>query len=249
MYKTIYLFGDSHARSFTVEKQLIVTPNLKIINCFKDSATIKGLTNSESKLKYGIKIIDILKNIEDKGAAIIVLKLGQVDVEYGFLFKRLVLGEKITLEDFCNELILKYKQFIESIKKIHDFRIIICSANIPNYKSEEYFHDYLIFIFQVLPNSKEKRVITDAIVNQIKDAKILEQIKNIHFFNQKLCKFCIDNHRTFLNTTKQFLDRKTGFIKKKFLGQDNHYKDVGGQSKDGLTQKIFIKKLLELCNK
>ena len=70
-------------------------------------------------------------------------------------------------------------------------------------------------------------------------------------FNNLLYKFCTENSLTFLDTTEEFMDPLTNILKIDFTGTDNHYKGVGsiaGSTTDSPTQKIFVGKLLEICN-
>ena len=98
----IYLFGDSHSRSFTTLKQktIDVKNNVILYNHYKDSVTIRGLNNSNSSTKYGDFIINQLKAIKDKSNTIILLKIGQVDLEYSYYYKKIIKKENIILDNF-----------------------------------------------------------------------------------------------------------------------------------------------------
>ena len=170
--KDIHIYGDSHARSFTVLKEVQhknVTQkklNLKLMNKSRDSATIRGLTNENSTLQYQTFILQDVKNYLNKKDSIIVLKFGQVDIEYSYYFKNIVKNENIKFVDFCRDLINSYKQFITKIRSIYNHKIIISCINLPNYTSDKHLRTYLKKIFDLLYTTKTI-VLTSKQIEQI----------------------------------------------------------------------------------
>ena len=82
----IYIFGDSHAKCFSRSNYLSFG-NIKIFNTFISSASMKGLTNSQSTLNHSNTIINTLNNSTSTSQKVCVLKFGQVDIEYNYYFK------------------------------------------------------------------------------------------------------------------------------------------------------------------
>ena len=88
----IYIFGDSHSKCFYRDKFLKIE-NINIFNNYKSSVSMKGVTNTDSRLKYGEYIIKELNkiNINTHIKNICVFKLGQVDIEYNFFLNDLIM--------------------------------------------------------------------------------------------------------------------------------------------------------------
>lgn len=239
----IYIFGDSHARSFTTEAQ-ITKGSTTIKNCCKDSITIRGLNNERSTTNYGEYLLQTLRNIEDKKNAVIVLKLGQVDVEYSFHFKTIIKNEAINLNSFFEEIINIYAMFINRIRAIYNFKIVICSINLPNYCTNDYFHSCLSYLFKLMYMKNEINITPDQLI-KINAITVLDQTNNVIEFNKRLDQFCNKNNLIFLDTTAIFLDNETKILKTQYMGVDQHYLDVCSGSKDGIVQNIFQQMLLK----
>ena len=62
---------------------------------------------------------------------VLLVKLGQVDIEFIMYHKIYVKDEVFTFEEFCDSLINKYKSFIKKIMSINK-NVIIGSINLPS---------------------------------------------------------------------------------------------------------------------
>ena len=74
----LFVYGDSHARSF----KGVSLPNYTLSLNAISGASIKGLGRTFSHLQLADKICNALKSHQDTNN-ILVLKFGQVDAEHG----------------------------------------------------------------------------------------------------------------------------------------------------------------------
>ena len=84
------------------------------IGLYKEGASIKGLVNEKSKLKLKETIEQfIYQNPSYK----LVFCLGQVDIEFGYYYKCIKDNIKYDVNDYINNLILLYEQYLLTIKQ------------------------------------------------------------------------------------------------------------------------------------
>ncbi len=114
----IKYFGCSHSIIFGNDEINIDNKKYKFIDCHQDSVSLKGLSKKSSKTNYKLKIIDELKN-NNNNNDIYILKIGQVDLEFGFYYKINSDGINIDINLFIDELIKIYKNFLMEINYLN----------------------------------------------------------------------------------------------------------------------------------
>jgi hypothetical protein len=242
--KTITLFGDSHTLCFVglsirSNKYLLLNKydkNILIKNRNKDSVSITGLANNDSKLKYNTTIYN---NVNNSVNDYYMFKLGQVDVEYIYYYKLFVKKENINIIDFFTKTVDNYISFLQSLSNKN---IIVCGINLTSWTHIKYYFKYLSYIINIDVNT---------ISELLKDFTLFEKQKNHLLFNNILEKKCIENNIKYFDLTNECCDISHNEIsvKKEYLNanNDHHYNGCSGNIENepfNLTYLTFLNKLL-----
>jgi hypothetical protein len=204
----IYVFGDSHAKCFK-EKQY---GNYKLINKLKVSSSIRGFKNFHSKTNYLNEIMELKFTEND----ILIFKCGQVDIECGYYYKKIVKKEKISMIDYMKETIEIYKNFL---LQFNNKNIMVSSINLPSHLNNDQLYQYILFAIDYLnDNTKHNEIIT---LNDIDDLHIRTQ--HAISFNNMLNEMCNEIKIKFIDTTEMFLDKNTNRLYEKYQTSDHHY--------------------------
>lgn len=109
--QNIVVFGDSHSRYFEVtEKLRFHAPWLrgKKIEVYKiPASSIIGLGKQRSKLNVSRKVESEIKHDDFN-----VFAFGQVDLELGFYYKKIVKNDPLSLDEFVLNLLSVYEEFV-----------------------------------------------------------------------------------------------------------------------------------------
>ncbi len=227
----IYIFGCSHTKSF-IRKSISIN-NININNCYKSSVSLTGFTKEASRLNYKPYVDNIINsNIENY----YLFKLGQVDVEYVYYYKKYKNKQDIIFEKFIIDILDKYILILLNYKKINN-NILVCGLNLTNWL---YYKDD---------------------INKHLDLKLEldkdELNNNIILFNNLLKQKCNDNNIIYFDLINETSEHINNIIKIKndFIGYDYHYR--GAECQDiymstinkepniNNTNIVFLKKLFE----
>lgn len=239
----ILIFGDSHSRYFNLTHELCnIEEKFKGITI--SVSTIPGLSiRGFGKRNSTLKSMEKLNSLIDKESPdILVFAIGQVDVELGYYYKKIVKSESITFDDYIKPIANEYFSQIEKIahqKNIDNSSIIIKGIN---HSTLTKFRDKAI--------NYTSRIITENI----------EDVNKINIYKEKLSVNFPSSLERIANHTKtneiykniakskdfKYFDinneiSNSGFIHDHFLptSQDHHLVDSIE------TRKIHIIKLLE----
>jgi len=223
----IHIFGDSHSKCFFRDK-FIQRENISIYNHYKSSVSMKGLTNEESKHGYGDFIIEKLDNINsDNNRNIIVLKFGQVDIEYNYYFKIFKKGETLTRVGFYSSIIRDYVSFVKDLSiRYSNLDFIVNGVNVPNmYDLQKYIKDNIGFDMDKID--------------------YVSQFDNHILFNQILYNECEKEKLKYFDLTEETTSGKV--LKNEFIGKDNHLSGAEtGSFYNENTYSTFINKLISI---
>lgn len=107
----ICIFGDSHTEYFAITPQLkYMRPVLKGVDAHLSitrGATILGLGRRKSTLNT---LENINRALEVHRPDFALYNFGQVDIELGYYFRRVVKGEELTFHDFIEKLCASYSE-------------------------------------------------------------------------------------------------------------------------------------------
>jgi len=218
-YKYIYIFGDSHGLCFG-QGDIIVSNKYYIQQLNQDSASARGLINTNSTLGYGKKIEEFIKfkkgfnnkpfNIKET-LNYYVFKFGQVDSQINYYYKIIVKNEYITKDEFFKNIIDDYISFLNRFENIN---ILVCGINMPsplNYKK---------YLYNTL-----KLDITNK--NELLNNLTIEELNNdTIIFNNLLKQICLLNNITYFDLTDQctYINNNLLYLRPEFIGNDHHYK-------------------------
>lgn len=127
---TIHVFGDSHSQYFFaaagdayrrlgVDKDKILILGEPIC-----SASLTGLRSNASTVQAREKITVAASETER-----LILGFGQVDLEFGYYYRLVMKGEKITPHSFVEWLIGIYRNFLDTLD-VHDIPIALKGVNL-----------------------------------------------------------------------------------------------------------------------
>jgi hypothetical protein len=250
----IYFFGDSHTRIFSDKDSVIyfAEKNLTYKNFCMDAVSLTGINKNNSKLNYFecIKNQFLNININDN----VVLKFGQVDMEFVYFYKLCP-----DLNGFIDELIVNYDNLINKIidnTKLDKNNIIISLLHLPSYYDDDYMRNHIVSICKGINQIDlcDIDLVQNEIYLKLKDYDILKLTNNNLLFNQKMKEYCIKKKYKFLDTTEYFLDLNTKTLKIEYIGNpdkgiykngDHHYCSIY-DDKNMIPRLITNKMLNEL---
>jgi hypothetical protein len=212
----VYVFGDSHSVIFNGAE----TKFYKMRVAGYDGASISGLNEETSKLEYGKHIINIITH--EPKTYYILIKLGQVDIEFVMYHKIYVNKEIFTFIEFCDSLIDKYRKFINNLLQINK-NVIIASINLPSYNDDIIIKDY---IERIITNADMSIDISNdiALDHNLCDFSLLQLTKNFMYFNERLSNLAKELNLKFFDTTELFIDPMTNLLKDGYRYHGHHYK-------------------------
>lgn len=189
-YKLCFI-GNSHIDQFHLDKQY--TNIFNAIYCM--GASIKGLTNPQSKLQLSSLIDNFQDNNKDYS---FVFFLGQVDIEFGYYYKCVKLNNKIDINEYIDDIIDKFQTYLLNRVKIPFYILSINPTVINNIE-----HNFNVSFR--CPNGKE------GFYSEVDTNISFEQYKFIYndsyetrfeynkLFNDKLEIMCKKNNFRFIN--------------------------------------------------
>lgn len=148
----ILIFGDSHARYFEVTAK--IKSHAPWLNQIKSkvfkypASTIIGFGKRQSTLNVGKKIADV---IADDSSSTRVFCFGQVDLELGYYYKKVIKEELINYDEFITNLIEEYCLFLS---KYDNGKLIVKGLNLTVLKNEDFAVKYVSRI--ITENTSEK---------------------------------------------------------------------------------------------
>ena len=207
----VYVFGDSHCVIFVGAER-----NFKSCVAGYDSASISGLNEKNSRLEYGQHILNIL-NTQPK-TYYMLLKLGQVDIEFIMYYKIYIKREIFTFEAFCESLINKYREFINKMLRINR-NVIIASINLPSYHDNMNIRDY---IARIITNNTSSlpEINIDA---KLSDFSLRKLTENFMYFNELLSNLAKEMNLKFFDPIPIFIDNDTKLLKNEYRYHGHHY--------------------------
>lgn len=230
--REVYIFGDSHCTSFVGAEG----NNFKAIVCGHDSASITGLNKLDSRLEYGKHIMHIATYHTRRDGypyGFMLLKLGQVDVEFIMYYKIYIKKERFTFEEYCRSLIDKYREFINKLLLINK-NVIIASINLPAYDDTIIVGNYIARIIKesmTFPKICDDDTVMASIEKIDSELKInlsnltLQQLTyNFIYFNGLLCELSKELGLLFFDTTSSFIDCDNNILKNEYRYPGHHYK-------------------------
>lgn len=223
----VKIFGDSHSSYFKLTPRvlkLLGSPNLKsTVNVYK-GGSMAGFGKRESTLNLSN---EVKKSIESDD--FVILNFGQVDIELGFYYKKIIKDNEQSTIQHMNEIIEKYMVFIKSLD---NNRIIIKGLNAPSTcHSENQWQNFIMRIISpnTLSEVDNQNINTELIKRKIKNLPSDDSIRTkISLeFNKRLKTACHNNNVHYFDINEELIDKNTGILKNSFITPvfDNHITD------------------------
>lgn len=182
MNKKIVVLGDSHARYFESSAKLEYhAPWVKRLNVDVNkipASTIIGLGKKRSTLNLSSKVDGVLKSHENSYR---VFAFGQVDLELGFYYKKVVKGEDINLSGFVVYLIGKYKDFLG---RYDNGNLVVKGLNLTVLKHEGFALEYVKRIITENVDDKDDVLKANLALKEVFDSFSARNSATIMFNNQ-----------------------------------------------------------------
>lgn len=232
----LVVIGDSHTSQYGFDTIHSYNDIGRIILINAPGASIKGLLKEKSTLG----LLEKIKNFEFTENQKTLFVLGQCDVEFGYYYKSVLLGEKISLDEFFNDLINKYETFLSGFN--HEF--IVSAINPCTVINNEYnfnvnFKDNISHITNKFNETGELNDVIDfSELSHIYNDNIEVRNSNHKYFNQKLESMCIKNNFKFVNLWDDITEND--FVKGKFKREgENHHLNINKELLDLLYNKLI----------
>ena len=203
----ICFISNSHINQFNLNKY---KGPYNINRIYSSGASIKGLTNPDSKLQLN-KAIDEYYNKNTQ--SILIYFLGQVDVEFGFFYKQWKEQRTFSIDEYIDDLIGHYETYL--LKHLH-YKFIILPIN-PNVITD-IKHNYKV---SFLENNGKNGYYSEETNLKFEDLKYLYNLSyeelcyHNKLFNKKLKCMCLKNNFKFIDFIPMLLD-KDGNVKQHF---------------------------------
>lgn len=237
----ISIFGDSHSDIF--EKINIENVNFHVNSI--SGGTLTGLPKRISTLNIQNQIIN---HIKINAPQFLILKFGQVDIDLGYYYKKIIKEKTINKQDYIKFLINCYDNFIINIQKyINKDKIVIWGINPPSLIDKNDCIKYTSrIIFENIEESLQDTY-TEKLNNITEDIKSRTEFS--YDFNYELRKYCKDKDIKYVEVFNELLTPE-GILNYKFIDKqinDHHLKGVGEHSvKYNLINKLFENYVLKL---
>ncbi len=180
------------------------------------ASSIRGLVNKNSKLLAREKILNLLeKNKYEK----LFIMFGKVDIEWVYPYK--CKDNNINFNDFVNETLIKYVEFIKEISKYFT-KIYVMGLHLPSLEEPEMLK--CINTYKSIQNVSSNAMIE---VN----ASSIKNIGSLKFRTEQICIFNkileekIHNMDkcNYIDITDELMDKKTNTCKKEFIANMDHH--------------------------
>ena len=245
MIRKILVLGDSHSvyfhKSPDINRKINALRDIEIKVIKLIGATIKGLGKKSSTLNSNLLFKEaIQKNSPD----CIVFALGQVDIEFGFFFRKFVKNDNLNFDDFCKQVSQLY---LSSIKKIlldtsFSKKIVIKGINntLLTFHRWKAIHQTKIILTEYVNDKKEIDQISERLDKEFPYA---EERANNHLKFNKFLKDTIKGEYLYFDINDEINDYN-GFVKLEHVPAwlDHHLND------SIYIRMLHLKKLIEIIS-
>lgn len=156
------IIGDSHAMYFCqLNKVADLVDSRWGVFDYKvadiSAATIRGFGNRKSTLKVSDRVDTIIDEINPSH---LVFGLGQVDTELGYYYRSIVKGDSLdnSVDNFIEETVDTYRQYLTSLKEKYRVGIIIKGVNPTVLINQTFAANYISNITTEHFSDKDKRL-------------------------------------------------------------------------------------------
>jgi|GEM_PF-2481846 len=213
------IIGDSHVACLFGDERAFRHSGMDAEVVFIGGATITGFGRRESTLATYRRVNHYIKTFKPSN---IVFKFGQVDVDLGWYYRRVVDDQPDNPASHFQTIIDRY---VESILGLPSHtRQVVCGINLPSVPSPEQAAEYTSRI--ITEN------ITDDALYTVYRSKLIRILPSIERrtemtleFNRQLKEKCTRSALDYFDYTDIFIDSATGILDARYAGTaDHHYR-------------------------
>jgi hypothetical protein len=248
-YTTVFCAGDSHSMILCDGND--VFENFALIDLHQIATSISGLNNPRSKLRYGDFLRTRLPFMTKNDY--VVFKLGAVDMEYIYYYKKCLSDKDIPVGEFTDHLVREYERYIVDNRIVERTNLIISALHLPSYYSDEYLQTHIPKIcvgIESCDQSKLREV--EEWFRRLAVTRRSLTVNNL-LLNDKLRLMCERLNAVYFDTTAFFIDSSTGLLRENIVGApppgnryhngDHHYKSICDRTDMGpqtVTRRALI---------
>jgi hypothetical protein len=232
----LVVIGDSHTSQYGFDTINTYNDIERIFLINAPGASIKGLLKEKSTLG----LLEKIKNFEFTKKQKTLFVIGQCDVEFGYYYKSVLFGKKLSLDEFLDDLIKKYEKFLLSFNN----EFIISAINPCTVINNEYnfninFKDNVSHITNRFNETGELNgSLNFSDVTHIYNDNNETRNQNHKNFNKKLEIMCSKNNFKFVNLWDDITEND--IVKNKFRRNgENHHLDINKELLEILYNKLI----------
>ena len=234
-YLVVKVYGDSHCQGLFRNFQGC---ELSFKEMVFHGGTILGLGRRESTLRSSDKI----KGDIGEGD-IVLISLGQVDVELGFYYRKVVKDEEVEFNSFSSMLVDFYISFLSDIKGMCK-GVVVKGINIPVLTDEDNAANYISRI--ITENVSDKGLRCFYYEKLKKTIRSYQERVNDHFnFNNKLKAAARSAGLVYMDINDVLYDENERSIARKYMPNEFDHHVVY----DDELQCLASNRLLNICKK
>ena len=157
MPRKIQFFGDSHARYLHLTSELqarigLTPPGVEVAGKVVRAGSVMGFRRGKTTLRTRSMIKKFLPQTD-----LLVLGFGQVDLELGYYYRRVIKGEDISGDEFLDTLVGIYREFVESFNFPAE-RLALKGVNLTVLAEPEFSYEYIKrIVFEAKPENPEEK--------------------------------------------------------------------------------------------
>lgn len=212
----IVILGDSHVRPLFDAPHIYngvgIHPTLLTIS----GASVAGFGKARSTLKI---FPNLLKFIDVTKPRHMLLKLGQVDIECGYYYKKFVKDRTLEMESYVDRLVEQYVHAIQSLPVSTTY--CACGINLPTLFDQEDATEYVCRVISKDLSTDQQNKCRDFLDSEL--PSISERTKHALMFNSKLKNAVSDVFIQYIDFTDIFYEKCSRRLRSEVSGEDQHY--------------------------
>ncbi len=212
----VVILGDSHLRPLfdapEIYRKAGIHPTLLTIS----GASVAGFGRAESTLQVFTNLVRFLHLTKPH---CLLFKLGQVDIECGFYYKKFVKDKTLEMEIFISQLV---EQYVHALQSLPDYgKCFVCGINLPAIFEQNRAIEYVHRIISANMDAETKSVCRDFLASEL--PRISERTEHAFMFNDKLKNLTSENAIQYIDFTDIFYDKSSHRLRSDVTGGDHHY--------------------------
>lgn len=207
----VCILGDSHVRSLFLDYNIFQRNfNLEPTILAISGASISGLRRDTSTLGLKNKISSY---VGYANPSVVVFKFGQVDIDLGYYYRRIVKNIDLNFNDFIEDLSKQYISQVSYYAK--KYKCLVCGINLPSIFKKPYATTVVgNAITESIDDAEMKSVCIERLSVEI--PSIHERTRMSLAFNGLISSECAKRKICYIDFNDYFLDKNSMLLKHEF---------------------------------